>query len=282
MTRTMGDSVDINKVPHTVDIVATYADGHFGVVIEQLLEELFPPDKYFHVLIDVNGSRPDVHVRDWETGDKAGDLRQWVIDHNNHTRKKDAVVYCDRSTIAEVRRLTGDQILGKDYYLWVATLDGDIVRGEGIVACQDKGARQNGSNFDTSVVFDLADKIWPSPKTPSSPGTPPPPKPDCRSFQRALRAHVDGLWGPDTDKHATALIKSWGDEFPFGVTFAQRVVGTRGDGAWGPVSKRARDLTTANVQRALKSMGFDPGKIDGIWGEHTHKAYNKARTACHI
>jgi hypothetical protein len=278
MTRTMGDSVDISKVPHTVDIVATYADGHLGVVIEQLLEELFPSDRYFHVLIDVNGTRPDVQVRDWETGDKAGDLRQWVIDHNNHTGVKDAVVYCNESTIAEVRRLTGDQILGEDYFLWVATLDGSIFRGPGVIACQNRGARQNGANFDTSEVFD--DRFWVLPSSPVTP--PPPPKPDCRSFQRAIRVAVDNLWGHETDKAATALVKAWGDEFPFGVTFAQHVVGTKADGVWGPNSKRARDLTTASVQRALISMGFHPGKVDGIWGHHTNEAYTKARAACRI
>lgn len=276
--RTMGDSVDITKVPKTVDIVATYADGHLGIVIEQLLEELFPSNKYFHVLIDVNGTRPDVNVRDWETGDKGGDLRQWVIDHNNHTGKKDAVVYCNQSTIAEVRRLTGDQILGKDYFLWVATLDGSIFRGPGVIACQDRGARQNGANFDTSEVFD--DSFWASPLSPDNPHTPA--KPDCSSFQRALRVPVDNLWGSKTDKAAEALVKAWGDEFPYGVTFAQRVVGTRADGSWGPVSKRARELTTVGVQRALKSMGFHPGIPDGIWGPHTNGAYEAARRACHI
>lgn len=280
--RIMGDSVDITKVPKTVDIVATYADGHLGVIIEQLLEELFPPERYFHVLIDVNGSRPDVHVRDWETGDKGGDLRQWVIDHNCLTGKKDAVVYCNQSTIAEVRRLTGDQILGKDYFLWVATLDGSVFRGPGVIACQNRGARQNGANFDTSQVFD--DTFWVNPHAvvPPPPPPPPPVRPDCSPFQRALRAPVDGLWGPQTDKAATALVKAWGDEFPYGVTFAQRVVGTRVDGSWGPVSKRARELTTISVQRALKTMGFHPGIPDGIWGPHTNGAYEEARKACHI
>lgn len=277
--RIMGDSVDITKVPRTVDIVATYADGHLGVIIEQLLEELFPPAHYFHVLIDVNGSRPDVNVRDWETGDKGGNLEQWVIDHNNHSGKKDAVIYCNVSTIPEVRRLTGSQILGKDYWLWIATLDGSVFRGFGVIACQNRGARQNGANFDTSEVFD--DSFWVL-ENPSSPVTPPPPKPDCRSFQRALRVAIDNMWGPATDKAATALVKAWSDEFPYGVSFAQHVVGTKADGLWGPNSKQARNLTTASVQRALIAMGFHPGKVDGIWGNHTHEAYTKARAACHI
>lgn len=280
MSRRMGDSVDITQVPKDIDIVATYIDGHLGIVIEQFLEELFPSDQYSHVLIDVNGTRPDADVRDWENGDKSGDLRQWVIDHNKHAGKKNAVIYCDRSTIPEVRRLTGDQVLGKDYWLWVATLDGTVFREFGVIACQDMGARQNGANFDISEVFD--DTFWVL-GTPHSPGDPHTPRPDCTIFQRALRVPVDNLWGPETDKGATALIKSWNDEFPYGVAFAQRIVGTRVDGAWGANSARARYLTTQNVQKALIHMCFlAPGQADGLWGPITQAAYDKARKACHI
>jgi hypothetical protein len=274
MTRTMGDSTDVNVIPKSVDIVATYVDGHMGVVNEQLMKELFPSDRYFHVLIDVNGSRPDAQVRDWENGDKAGSLEQWVIDHNTHSGKKDAVVYCNESTIAEVRRLTGSQILGKDYFLWVATLDGSIFRGFGVIACQNRGANQNGANFDTSMVFD--DTFWQL----ANAG---PPKPICDDLQRAVRTTVDGIWGQETDTCVQSLVKAWSDEFPYGVVFAQHTVGTRGDGFWGPNSKNAMHLTTASVQRALKnSMGFDPGKIDGFWGPKTDAACSAARKACHI
>jgi hypothetical protein len=285
MTRIMGDSVDPQEIPKTVDLIATYVDGHFGVLVEQLLEELFPSDHYFHVLIDVNGSRPDVNVRDWENGDKAGNLEQWVIDHNNHTGKKDAVIYCNVSTIPEVRRLTGLQVLGEDYFLWVATLDGQLFQGPGVIACQNRGANLNGANFDTSVVFD--DSFW-TVKTPSPPVPPttpvavPTPKPDCRAFQRAIRVAIDNIWGPDTDEAADALVMSWSNEFPHGVAFAQHVVGTRADDIWGPVSKEARNLTTASVQRAFIAMGYSPGKVDGVWGPHTNNAFMAARKACHI
>lgn len=282
MTRIMGDSVDIRKVPKNVDLVATYADGHLGIVIEELLEELFPSENYGHILIDVNGSRPDVEVRDWENGDKGGDLRKWVVDHNKMQGKKDAVIYCNSSTIAEVRRLTGDQVLGKDYWLWVATLDGSIFRGPGVIACQNRGARQNGANFDTSEVFD--DFVWPSANNPLPPSDPPTPThPDCSPLQRALRVAVDNLWGSNTDKAGDALIKSWNEEFPYGVEFAQKVVGTYVDGAWGANSGRARFLTTKNAQQALINMCvLAPGQADGVWGPVTEIAYNKAKKACHI
>jgi hypothetical protein len=280
MTLVMGDSTTIQDIPKTVDIVCTYVDGHEGVVPQALLEELFPSKKYFHVLIDVNGSRPDAHVRDWETGDKGGSLEQWVKAHNDHTGKKDAVVYCNRSTIPEVRRLTGSQILGKDYFLWIATGDGTVVKGEGIIACQDKWSKQTGGHWDSSVLFD--DNFWDIPKTPSPPKTPTPPKPNCIPFQRAVRTKVDGFWGTLTDENAQAIIQAWSNKFPQGIPFAQHVVGTKSDGAWGPNSKRSLRDTTAHAQRALETMGFNPGKIDGVWGPNTNKAYMAARKACHI
>lgn len=158
MTRTMGDSVDIHNIPLTVELVATYADGKMGVDAPALVEQLFPSNRYVHILIDVTGTRPDVQVRDWETGDKSGDLEKWVIDHNKSTGKKDAVIYCNKSTIPEVRRLTKSQVLGVDYFLWVATLDGTLFRGVGVIACQNKGVQQLGKNWDSSVVYD--DNFW--------------------------------------------------------------------------------------------------------------------------
>jgi hypothetical protein len=273
----MGDSVEIRNIPQTVDIVATYDDGSMGIVPAGLLEQLFPSDKYFHVFIDVTGARPDAHVRDWENGDKGGDLEKWVIDHNKHTGKKDAVIYCNRSTITEVRRLTKSQVLGKDYFLWISTLDDTVFQGEGVIACQNKGAAQLGKDWDSSVVF--VDDIWP---TPPPPATSAPPKPICSGLQRALRTTMDNVWGTETDKSANALIKAWSDEFPYGVQFAQFTVGTRGDGFWGPNSKAAMHDTTASVQRALNVMKFNPGQVDGIWSPKTDAAYLAARKACHV
>jgi hypothetical protein len=290
MARIMGDSVDVREIPLTVNLVATYINGEEGVVPAALLEALFPSKHYFHVLVDVNGSRPDAHARDWETGDKSGDLRQWVIDHNKHTGKKDAVIYCNKSTIAEVRQLTGDQILGEDYWLWVATLDGTVYRADGVIACQNRGARQNNANYDSSIIFDdVMQGLWtvPHPVGPVTPTTPvkppiPPARPNCAAIQRALRVQIDNLWGPATDKAGDALSAAWRNEFPYSVAFTQGVVGSRGDGMWGPNSKEALDITTGSVQRALISMGFPPGQVDDIWGPKTQAAYDAARKACHI
>lgn len=118
---------------------------------------------------------------------------------------------------------------------------------------------------------------------PSPPATPTPGKLDCSEVQRALRVTVDNAWGPETDKAGDALIKSWNEEFPYGVEFAQKVVGTYIDGAWGANSGRARYLTTKNVQLALINMRvLAPGHADGVWGQITEIAYDKAKKACHI
>lgn len=285
--RIMGDSTTVGDVPHNVDIVAFYDDGHLGVPSPGQANALYPHEKFGHCWIDVNGSRPDSDVRDWETGDKAGSLEQWVIEHNKIKGKKDAVVYCNRATIPEVRNLTGSQILGKDYYLFIATLDGEVYRAPGVIACQDKGEKQTGRHYDSTQVFD--DRFWqklaPPPQPVPDPGPTPKPttKPNCKPFQNALHVPViDGLWGPVTDKHAGALIHASSHEFPYSVQFAQRVVGTNRDGQWGPQSEQMLRHTISAVQNALRGMGFKPGITDGIWGPKTDAAYKAARQVCHI
>ena len=277
VNRIMGDSVELSEIPLTVDVVATYVSGDEGVVTDAEIEARFPITRYGHVTIDVNGSRPDANVRDWETGDKSGSLETWVADHNKSTGVSDAVIYCNVSTIPEVRQLTGTKILGKDYWLWIATLDGMLYQAPGVIACQNRGAAQNGANYDTSEIFD--DRFFKSPiPKPIVLGT----KPNCTAFQRAIRVLVDNVWGPVTDDSATALISSWSRQFPNGIAYAQHVVGTTPDGVWGPKSITAAHDTTAQAQRALISMGYSPGTVDGIWGPHTNEAYMSARKACHI
>lgn len=276
MTRTMVDSSTFTDIPFGHDIVAAYTDGHFGVVTQEQLETRFPADKYGHCLVDVNGSTPRANARDWETGDKAGSLEQWVGDHNNATGKGDAVVYCNKSTIPEVRSLTGGQVLGKDYWLWIATLDGSQYTAPGVIACQNLGSAQTGGHWDLSVVYD--DRFFQ--KSGSVPVRPS--RPDCAAFQRAVRTTMDNLWGLTTDQHASAIINACIRLFPFGVPFAQMVAGASSDGVWGSKSETALKDTVASCQRALSSMGFSPGPVDGAWGQHTSSAYTAARAACHI
>ena len=181
MTRIAGDSTNMQAIPLSVNIVCVYDDGSLGVVTQAALDARFPHSKYGQVWIDVNGSRPAAQVRDWETGDKAGSLEQWVKDHNAASGRKDAVVYCNRSTIPEVRQLTGTQVLGQDYWLWIATLDGTIfgpAQYPHVMACQVKGAALTGGDWDMSLVFDAS--FW-------LPVAPPPPGPS------ALKVRMEGL-----------------------------------------------------------------------------------------
>jgi hypothetical protein len=141
-----------------------------GVETAAQMEARFPHAKYGQVFVDVTGRMPAAQVRDWETGDKSGSLQQWVIDHNKASGRKDAVVYCNRATIPEVRVGTGTQVLGVDYFLWVATLDGTLVTPgpvhlaappytyPGVVACQIRGAGLTGGDWDQSLVFES--KLW--------------------------------------------------------------------------------------------------------------------------
>lgn len=284
-TRTMGDSSTFGDVPRRdMDIIAVYVDGMYGVPGNGEFEKHYPHDQFGHCWIDVNGSHPEADVRDWETGDKAGSLEKWVADHNKIHGKNNAVIYCNVSTIPEVRRLTGGQILGTHYFLFIATLDGSKYRARGVIACQNKGAMQTGGHYDSSEVYD--DRFWrktgtdqPKPKPPAPrPGH----KPDCRPFQEAVHAVADNQWGPNTDKSAGALIHANSHEFPYGVNFAQRVVGTNRDGQWGPQSESMLRHTITTVQKALSKMNFHPGAADGVWGPKTEAAYTSARRACHI
>jgi hypothetical protein len=279
-TRIMGDSSTFGDVPKNVDIVAVYDDGSMGVPGKGQLEARYPHNKFGHCWIDVNGSHPEADVRDWETGDKAGSLERWVIDHNHLKGKKNAVIYCNVSTIPEVRSLTGSQVLGKDYFLFIATLDGSEHRGPGVIACQNKGAMQTGGHYDSSKVYD--DRFWQKTSTPAPRPNPQPHprKPDCRPLQKALRITADNKWGPQTNRAAGALIHATENEFPYGINFAQRVVGTKRDGMWGKDSRAQLQNTITVVQNALRTMGFKPGASDGIWGPKTNAAYILAKAAC--
>ena len=166
MTRIGGDSVNLAANPAGVDVAFYYVNGHLGVTTQADAQARHPGKVVLG--IDVLGTDPAAAVRDWETGDKGGSLEQWVIDHNKASGRKDACVYCNRSTIPEVRQLTGSQVLGQDYWLWLATDDGTLVHPgpdhlgsepytyPGVVACQVATF-----SWDMSVIWD--DGWHPSP-----------------------------------------------------------------------------------------------------------------------
>lgn len=83
----------------------------------------------------------------------------------------------------------------------------------------------------------------------------------------------DNLWGPDTDKrlYAVRMASSLhGEQFPYGVDYTQRIIGTDDDGDWGELSKTAHDRTVAQIQRALGVHD------DGVWGPITETAFQRA------
>ena len=105
-------------------------------------------------------------------------------------------------------------------------------------------------------------------------------RPNVVALQKAIHTTPDNKWGPTTEKHFIALreASNWGgNDFPYGVEFAQLVVGTKQDGKWGPKSSAAHDHTVATVQGILKSMGYNPGQIDGKWGPKSEAAYMALR-----
>jgi hypothetical protein len=161
-TLIMRDSVTPSAIPIAgTQIACGYIDGDFKNYAA--LELRFPDIR--RVLVDALGTAPGAAVRDWETGDKAGSLVEWITAHNA-LGAKNSVVYCNRSTIPEVRQLTGSLVLGEDYYLWIATLDGSVYSPTdlaGVVACQDKGATQDHANYDESVVWPTPEVVWTQP-----------------------------------------------------------------------------------------------------------------------
>lgn len=144
-----------------------------------------------------------------------------------------------------------------------------------------------GQTFPIKLFFSLLAMLdnQHRPSSPVTSATPVRKRPNCTSFQRAIRTTTDNAWGEDTDKHAKALIEAsdyGGNDFPYGVKFTQQVVGAKQDGEWGPNSKLAHKMTVMVAQKALAEMGFSPGKFDGSWGPKSSAAFANARQACHI
>jgi hypothetical protein len=156
------------------------------------------------------------------------------------------------------------------------------------------GVKGIAGHVDVNAVYHASNHYDPGPNFPwdyflgrvrvHAGQQPPPPKRNVTELQKAVRTVADNDWGTETDKHCEALRQSTpygGENFPYGVRFAQLVVGTTQDGTWGPVSKLALTHTVANFQRALNDMGFQTGTPDGDWGPHTNSAYVDAKRVCH-
>lgn len=153
--RIMYDAVNIDNIPVTgSQLIAYYLNGNYAVKSVADVETRFPGQSL--IPIDVLGTRTDyARVFDVEAGDIQAAQLEDIISHYNqdspyYKTGGRPVVYCDRSTIPSVRAGTGKYILGRDYYLWVSTLDGTQYTGEGVIACQTATI---GGKYDMSVVY---------------------------------------------------------------------------------------------------------------------------------
>ena len=104
--------------------------------------------------------------------------------------------------------------------------------------------------------------------------------PDILKFQTySLYEHVDGIYGPNTKKALVAGLRTeLNAQFGRGLTV---------DGIWGPktkaacvtVRKNAEGNITYILQSALYCNGFNPGNIDGIFGDNTLSAVRSFQSA---
>jgi hypothetical protein len=154
VTRTMYDGVDLSNVPTKgATMIGFYLNGTYAVPSIESVTKRFPG--WSQVPIDVNGSRPDyARVLDVERGDATpGGVAHWVYMWSlRNPAFHDGgrpVIYCDRGNIKAVQAGANEFLLGHDYYLWVATLDGTLYTGPGVVACQ----RYDRGDYDESVVY---------------------------------------------------------------------------------------------------------------------------------
>ena len=156
--RTMFDGVNLARVPKRgATMIAYYEDLYTA----REVSALFP--SWSKIPINRHGNLTDTwRVLDVETGaiSPTDDLEALILDFNEHSvyfpTGGRPVIYCDRNNIADVREKTGRYILGRNYYLWIATLDGTQATAESlglptgsVVACQDRGYPA----YDSSVVY---------------------------------------------------------------------------------------------------------------------------------
>jgi hypothetical protein len=159
MTRIMRDSVTAADIPLAgLDLVAGYGNGRY---------QWSPADwARFRGLpfarIDVLGTEPQgCGVLDVETGDATpGEAPGWVRSRRASHRGTYAVLYCNRAGLPAVEEAmtSARMVLGTDYHLWVATLDGTKTLPDmaGVVAVQYQAATATSGpgHYDQSVVYD--------------------------------------------------------------------------------------------------------------------------------
>ena len=172
MNRIMYDSDRYLKIPLTgSQMIAYYLNGEGAVPSVEAVEKRFPGQTL--VPVDALGDRASYgRVADVETGDISPiHAAGWISNFNatNPAYKSGGrpVIYCNRSNIPAVREGTGKFVLGRDYYLWVATLDGskfttdDLIKLDTgpftgsmpVIACQTESVDTGEYHYDRSVVY---------------------------------------------------------------------------------------------------------------------------------
>jgi len=146
----------MQSIPLTAEMVATYCNGHIGVVSLHDVKARWPNAK--HVRINVNGDPNFGDCLDVETGDATPDtLDGWAKARlKNGVPPENLAVYCNRTTLPAVQAATDLKL-----FHWVATLDGTLaIPGYhplvAPAAVQAINATMAGVNVDVSLVFEDA------------------------------------------------------------------------------------------------------------------------------
>jgi hypothetical protein len=164
--RRMYDSTNPAGIPDVVEMVAGYINGSFNWAARVGAFDKWP--KAAHVRIDVTGANPaSAGVLDVETGDATpAHAPQWIRDRTSIGMRP--VIYCNRSTMPLVLQATGDLIHGKDYWFWIATLDGTKTLPDmtGVIAVQFADSKMTGFDADESIVYD---DTWHAEPVPTEP-----------------------------------------------------------------------------------------------------------------
>jgi len=139
---------------------------------------------------------------------------------------------------------------------------------------------------------------------PAAPAAPPPPAGQARvlGIQKALQklgydpGKIDGIMGPHTHaavkkfQHASGLAADGVVGPKTQAALAKALAGGAAPPGGTPASPPAPapaahkaapagHANVAGIQKALQKLGYDPGKIDGIMGSHTHAAIKKFQHA---
>lgn len=199
MTRLGRDSTKAADIPLSgTEVAIGYVNGSWPWSADDWSRFAHVP----HLAIDVNGSHPEADCLDIEQGAATvGHAPGWTREHNQVRRDYPAILYCDRSTLTPLfNAMNADHlIVGRDFRLFIATLDGTraVQDMTGVWGVQYAGEAMTGGHYDDTIVYDDAWKR-PAPVTPP----PPPPKPSPRALPVPPGLWLDaGVFGIGPDGH---------------------------------------------------------------------------------